>query len=40
MDTLILDSFEVTAMPEVTLAAAEDLIESGERIQEVLEAIR
>ncbi|MEC8580311.1 MAG: hydrogenase expression/formation C-terminal domain-containing protein, partial [Pseudomonadota bacterium] len=40
MDTLILDSFEVTSMPEVAIAASEDLIESGERIIEVLEAIR
>ena len=40
MDTLILDSFEVTDMPEVTLAAPEDLADSGERILEVLEAIR
>ncbi len=40
MDTLILDTFEVTAVPEVALAAAEDLIESGERIIEVLEAIK
>lgn len=40
MDTLILDTFEVTAVPEVALAAAEDLVESGERIIEVLEAIR
>ncbi|TDE40281.1 hydrogenase expression/formation protein [Antarcticimicrobium sediminis] len=40
MDTLILDTFEVTEMPEVALAAAEDLVDSGERIQEVLEAIQ
>lgn len=40
MDTLILDTFEVTDMPEVALAAPEDLIDSGERILEVLEAIR
>lgn len=40
MDTLILDTFEVTAMPEVALAAPEDLADSGERIREVLEAIR
>ena len=40
MDTLILDTFEVTTMPEVALAAVEDLSDSGERIREVLEAIR
>jgi hydrogenase-1 operon protein HyaF len=40
MDTLILDTFEVTDMPEVTLAADEDLTDSAERIREVLEAIR
>ncbi len=40
MDTLILDTFEVTTMPEVTLAAPEDLTDSAARILEVLEAIR
>ncbi|MDU8945447.1 hydrogenase expression/formation protein [Ovoidimarina sediminis] len=40
MDTLILDTFEVTAMPEVALAAAEDLAESGARLLDVLEAMR
>ncbi|SFJ08559.1 hydrogenase expression/formation protein [Celeribacter neptunius] len=40
MDTLILDTFEVTDMPEVALAAQEDLADSSERIREVLEAIR
>ena len=40
MDVLILDTFEVTAMPEVALAAPEDLADSGARILEVLEAIR
>lgn len=39
-DNLILDTFEVTAMPEVVLAAREDLEDSGARILEVLEAIR
>lgn len=39
MDTLILDTFEVTAMPEVALAAPEDLTDSAERILEVLEAM-
>lgn len=39
MDTLILDTFEVTEMPEVALAAAEDLADSGARIDAVLEAI-
>ena len=40
MDTLILDTFEVTDMPEVALAAAEDLSDSAGRLREVLEAIR
>ena len=40
MDTLILDTFEVTTIPEVALAAPEDLADSGGRIREVLEAIR
>ncbi|EPX76317.1 hydrogenase expression/formation protein [Salipiger mucosus] len=40
MDTLILDTFEVTDMPEVALAAPEDLQDSAERLREVLEAIR
>ena len=39
-DALILDTFEVTSMPEVALAAPEDLTDSGARILEVLEAIR
>lgn len=39
MDTLILDTFEVTDMPEVALAASEDLADSAERLVEVLEAI-
>ncbi|WP_297773791.1 hydrogenase expression/formation protein [uncultured Roseovarius sp.] len=39
MDTLILDTFEVTHAPEVVLAAEEDLIDSGNRIISVLEAI-
>ncbi|WP_425071429.1 hydrogenase expression/formation C-terminal domain-containing protein [Sagittula sp. S175] len=40
MDVLILDTFEVTDMPEVVLAANEDLVDSGERIHEVLEALK
>ena len=40
MDTLILDTFEVTDMPEVALAADEDLVDSADRLREVLEAIR
>jgi hydrogenase-1 operon protein HyaF len=39
-DNLILDTFEITRMPEVALAAKEDLEDSGARILEVLEAIR
>jgi hydrogenase-1 operon protein HyaF len=40
MDVPILDTFEVTAMPEVVLAADEDLTDSAGRLREVLEAIR
>jgi hydrogenase-1 operon protein HyaF len=39
MDTLILDTFEVTAMPEVAMAAAEDLADSAARIRAVIGAI-
>lgn len=40
LDTLILDTYEVCEMPEVTLAAAEDLTDSAVRILDVIEAIR
>ena len=40
MDTLILDTYEVTEMPEVALAADVDLGDSAGRIREVIEAIR
>lgn len=40
MDTLILDTYEVCEMPEVALAAAEDLADSAIRIRDVIEAIR
>ena len=40
MDVPILDTFEVTAMPEVVLAADEDLTDSASRLRDVLEAIR
>ncbi|SHF36604.1 hydrogenase-1 operon protein HyaF [Ruegeria intermedia] len=40
MDTLILDTFEVTSMPEVALAATEDLSDSAGRLARVLESIR
>lgn len=39
-DTLILDTWEVTEMPEVAIAGPEDITDSGERLREVLEAIR
>jgi hydrogenase-1 operon protein HyaF len=39
MDVLILDTFEVTRMPEVAIAAPEDLSDSGKRLLRVLEAI-
>ncbi|MEM9474547.1 MAG: hydrogenase expression/formation protein [Pseudomonadota bacterium] len=40
MDTLILDTFEVTDVPEVAIAAREDLGDSARRLVDVLEAIR
>lgn len=40
IDTLILDTYEVSDIPEVALAAPEDLIDSANRIREVIEAIR
>lgn len=40
MDTLILDTYEVCEMPEVALAAGEDLADSAVRIRDVIEAIR
>jgi hydrogenase-1 operon protein HyaF len=40
MDTLILDTFEVTDMPEVALAAPEDISDSAERLREVIGAIQ
>jgi len=39
-DQLILDTFEVSEIPEVALAAPEDLADSAGRIREVIEAIR
>ena len=39
-DTLILDTFEVTTVPEVACAAPEDLVDSANRLEQVLEAIR
>ncbi len=40
MDTLILDTLEVTDMPEVVLAAKEDLEDSAMRLEQVLEAVQ
>lgn len=39
-DALILDTFEVTTVPEVARAAPEDLIDSADRLVKVLEAIQ
>ena len=39
-DQLILDTYEITPMPEVAQAAGEDLSDSAERLREVREAIR
>ncbi|MEM1129132.1 MAG: hydrogenase expression/formation protein [Pseudomonadota bacterium] len=38
-DNLILDTFEVTRVPEVACAAPEDLADSADRLTKVLEAI-
>lgn len=40
MDTLILDTYEVTGMPEVALAADVDLADSARRIRDVIGAIQ
>jgi len=40
MDTLILDTYEVCEIPEVAIAAAEDLEDSATRIRDVIGAIR
>ena len=40
MDTLILDTFEVTDVPEVALAAYSDLEDSAARLRDVIEAIQ
>lgn len=37
-DTLILNSIELSAIPEVALAAPEDIADSAERLAEILEA--
>lgn len=39
MDTLILDTFEVTELPEVALAAREDMADSARRIRDILEML-
>lgn len=39
-DTLILDTWEVTEMPEVAIAASEDLSDSAARIRDVIGAIQ
>ena len=39
MDQLILDTIEVTDVPEVVLAAPEDLRDSAERLRETVEAL-
>jgi hydrogenase-1 operon protein HyaF len=40
MDALILDTIEVSATPEVALAAAEDLTDSAGRLREAVDALR
>lgn len=37
-DTLILNSIEISPIPEVALAAAEDIMDSAERLEEILGA--
>lgn len=39
-DTLILNSIEITPLPEVVCAAREDLSDSAERLKEILEVYR
>ena len=39
-DTLILDTFEVTDVPEVACAAPEDIADSAERLADILAALR
>ncbi len=39
-ETLILNSLEITAVPEVVCAAAEDIADSAERLEEILEVYR
>ena len=39
-DTLILNSIEITSLPEVVCAAPEDLSDSAERLKEILEVYR
>ncbi len=39
-DTLILNSIEITDLPDVVRAAAEDLADSGERLADILEVYR
>ncbi|MBS7537526.1 hydrogenase expression/formation protein [Ancylobacter lacus] len=39
-DTLILDTFEVTEVPEVACAAAEDIADSAARLADILAALR
>jgi hydrogenase-1 operon protein HyaF len=38
-DTLILDTWEVTQMPEVAIAGPEDIADSAERIRDVRRAM-
>jgi hydrogenase-1 operon protein HyaF len=40
MDALILDTIEVSAVPEVALAAPEDLTDSAGRLREAVDALR
>lgn len=37
MNTLILNTLEVAEMPEVALAAREDLVESAQRLDELVQ---
>ena len=36
-DTILLNTVEITAIPDVACAAPEDLLDSAERLAEVLE---
>jgi hydrogenase-1 operon protein HyaF len=40
MNAILLDTLEITRMPEVALAAADDIADAIERLQEALDWLR